>query len=126
MCSPLGIAKLSNRFIIILVLELIPRPARSCEDPPLYLRLKMGKPMNKKIPHSTPLMSYGKKKMRPEYWFSIPKNRVDELYKFIQAWVPQLYGELDEEKVRKIYYLYLYECFPDGVIGSRIDTYYRV
>lgn len=83
----------------VLIVELIPRPARSCEDPPLYLRLKMGKPLNKKIPHSTPLMSYGKKKMRPEYWFSVPKNRVDELYKFIQAWVPQLYGELDEEKV---------------------------
>ncbi|ENN76261.1 hypothetical protein YQE_07226, partial [Dendroctonus ponderosae] len=81
--------------------KLIPRPARSCEDPPLYLRLKMGKPINKKIPHSTPLMSYGKKKMRPEYWFSIPKNRVDELYKFIQAWVPHLYGELDEEKIKE-------------------------
>ncbi|XP_050307322.1 oxidation resistance protein 1 isoform X13 [Anthonomus grandis grandis] len=81
--------------------KLIPRPARSCEDPPLYLRLKMGKPMNKKIPHSTPLMSYGKKKMRPEYWFSIPKNRVDELYKFVHGWVPHLYGELDEEKIRE-------------------------
>ncbi|XP_066137531.1 nuclear receptor coactivator 7 isoform X3 [Euwallacea fornicatus] len=81
--------------------KLIPRPARSCEDPPLYLRLKMGKPLNKKIPHSTPLMSYGKKKMRPEYWFSIPKNRVDELYKFIHGWVPQLYGELDEEKIKQ-------------------------
>ncbi|KAL1491172.1 hypothetical protein ABEB36_011812 [Hypothenemus hampei] len=81
--------------------KLIPRPAKSCEDPPLYLRLKMGKPLNKKIPHSTPLMSYGKKKMRPEYWFSIPKNRVDELYRFIQGWVPHLYGELDEEKIKE-------------------------
>lgn len=81
--------------------KLIPRPARSCEDPPLYLRLRMGKPLDKPIPKSTPLMSYGKKKMRPEYWFSVPKNRVDELYKFIQGWVPHLYGELDEEKVRQ-------------------------
>ncbi|KAJ8916218.1 hypothetical protein NQ315_016357 [Exocentrus adspersus] len=80
--------------------KLIPRPARSCEDPPLYLRLRMGKPLNKPIPKSTPLMSYGKKKMRPEYWFSVPKGRVDELYKFIQGWVPHLYGELDEEKVK--------------------------
>lgn len=47
-------------------------------------------------------MSYGKKKMRPEYWFSVPKNRVDELYKFLQAWVPHLYGELEEEKVSLI------------------------
>lgn len=81
--------------------KLIPRPARSCEDPPLYLRLRMGKPVNKPIPKSTPLMSYGKKKMRPEYWFSVPKNRVDELYKFIQGWVPHLYGELDEDKVKE-------------------------
>ncbi|XP_060518597.1 oxidation resistance protein 1 isoform X3 [Cylas formicarius] len=79
--------------------KLIPTPARSCEDPPLYLRLRMGKPLNKKIPQSTPLMSYGKKKMRPEYWFSIPRNRVDEFYRFVQAWFPHLYGEIDEEKI---------------------------
>nr|CAD7575222.1 unnamed protein product [Timema californicum] len=76
--------------------KLIPRPARSCEDPPLYLRLRMGKPINKKIPKSTPIMSYGKKKMRPEYWFSVPRNRVDELYSFLQLWVPHLYGDLDD------------------------------
>lgn len=87
--------------LLLIFLELIPRPARSCEDPPLYLRLRMGKPMDKPIPRSTPLMSYGKKKMRPEYWFSVPQNRVDELYKFVQAWVPHLYGELNEEQVRK-------------------------
>ncbi|XP_065172056.1 oxidation resistance protein 1 isoform X4 [Atheta coriaria] len=80
--------------------KLIPRPARSCEDPPLYLRLRMGKPIDKPIPRSTPLMSYGKKRMRPEYWFSVPKNKVDELFNFVQAWVPYLYGELNEEHVR--------------------------
>ncbi|CAL7949810.1 unnamed protein product [Xylocopa violacea] len=76
--------------------KLIPRPAHSCEDPPLYLRLRTGRPKDKKIPRSTPIMSYGKKKLRPEYWFSIPRNRVDDLYRFIHAWVPSLYGELDE------------------------------
>ncbi|XP_023727829.1 oxidation resistance protein 1 isoform X6 [Cryptotermes secundus] len=76
--------------------KLIPRPARSCEDPPLYLRLRMGRPINKKIPKSTPIMSYGKKKMRPEYWFSVPRNRVDDLYNFLLLWVPHLYGELEE------------------------------
>ncbi|XP_069702261.1 oxidation resistance protein 1 isoform X6 [Periplaneta americana] len=76
--------------------KLIPRPARSCEDPPLYLRLRMGKPIDKKIPKSTPIMSYGKKKMRPEYWFSVPRNRVDDLYNFLLLWVPHLYGELED------------------------------
>ncbi|KAK7602830.1 hypothetical protein V9T40_006804 [Parthenolecanium corni] len=79
--------------------KLIPRPARSCEDPPLYLRLRMGKPLNRRIPKTTPIMSYGKKKMRPEYWFSVPRNRVDDLYKFLNIWVPHLYGDLDEDIV---------------------------
>uniref|UniRef100_A0A1B6DNH2 Oxidation resistance protein 1 n=1 Tax=Clastoptera arizonana TaxID=38151 RepID=A0A1B6DNH2_9HEMI len=79
--------------------KLIPRPARSCDDPPLYLRLRMGKPIGKHIPKSTPIMSYGKKKMRPEYWFSVPRERVDELYRFLMLWVPQLYGDLDETTV---------------------------
>ncbi|XP_015171206.1 PREDICTED: oxidation resistance protein 1 isoform X6 [Polistes dominula] len=81
--------------------KLIPRPARSCEDPPLYLRLRTGRPKDKKIPRSTPIMSYGKKKLRPEYWFSVPRNRVDDLYRFIHAWVPNLYGELDENYWRE-------------------------
>lgn len=70
-------------YIILLIviyiffkLELIPRPVHTFEEPaPLYLRLRMGKPKDKKIPKSTPIMSYGKKKMRPEYWFSVPRNR---------------------------------------------------
>ncbi|KAL6448832.1 hypothetical protein ACFW04_000528 [Cataglyphis niger] len=85
--------------------ELIPRPARSCEDPPLYLRLRTGRPKDKKIPRSTPIMSYGKKKLRPEYWFSVPRNRVDDLYRFIHAWVPNLYGELDENYWRERGYI---------------------
>ncbi|XP_014217207.1 oxidation resistance protein 1 isoform X3 [Copidosoma floridanum] len=85
--------------------KLIPRPARSCEDPPLYLRLRTGRPKDKKIPWTTPIMSYGKKKIRPEYWFSIPRNRVDDLYRFIHAWVPTLYGELDEDMWRERGYI---------------------
>ncbi|XP_046667905.1 nuclear receptor coactivator 7 isoform X9 [Homalodisca vitripennis] len=79
--------------------KLIPRPAQSCDDPPLYLRLRMGKPKDKKIPKSTPIMSYGKKKMRPEYWFSVPRERVDDLYRFLMVWVPHLYGDLNESTV---------------------------
>jgi LysM repeat protein len=80
--------------------KLIPRPVHTFEEPPpLYLRLRMGKPKDKKIPKSTPIMSYGKKKMKPEYWFSVPRNRVDDLYRFLMLWVPLLYGDLDEEIV---------------------------
>lgn len=59
----------------------------------------MGKPIDKPIPRNTPLMSYGKKKMKPEYWFSVPRNKVDEVYAFLNVWVPHLYGELNEEQV---------------------------
>lgn len=56
-------------------LELIPRQARACPDPPLYLRLRMGRQIGKTTPLPTTVMSYGKNKLRPEYWFSIPKNK---------------------------------------------------
>ncbi|XP_058978673.1 oxidation resistance protein 1 isoform X10 [Musca domestica] len=86
--------------LFVSVDKLIPRPARACPDPPLYLRLRMGKPIGKAIPLPTSVMSYGKNKLRPEYWFSVPKNRVDELYRFINTWVSHLYGELDEEQIK--------------------------
>ncbi|KAL9896690.1 TLD domain-containing protein mustard isoform 22-T22 [Glossina fuscipes fuscipes] len=86
--------------LFVSVDKLIPRPARACPDPPLYLRLRMGKPTGKTIPLPTSVMSYGKNKLRPEYWFSVPKNRVDELYRFMNTWVPHLYGELDEEQIK--------------------------
>lgn len=57
------------------IIELIPRPARACPDPPMYLRLRMGRPIGKSIPLPTSVMSYGKNKLRPEYWFSVPQNR---------------------------------------------------
>lgn len=57
------------------ILELIPRPARACADPPMYLRLRMGRETGKNVPLPTTVMSYGKNKLRPEYWFSVPKNK---------------------------------------------------
>ena len=57
------------------VTELIPKMAVACEAPPLYLRLRMGKPLVRKPGMNTPIVSYGKKKMKPEYWFSIPRDK---------------------------------------------------
>uniref|UniRef100_A0A182JNM8 LysM domain-containing protein n=1 Tax=Anopheles christyi TaxID=43041 RepID=A0A182JNM8_9DIPT len=81
--------------------KLIPRPARACPDPPMYLRLRMGRKIGKNTPLPTTVMSYGKNKLRPEYWFSIPKNKVDELYRFLNAWVQHLYGELEEAAIKE-------------------------
>lgn len=76
--------------------KLIPRPARPSDDPPLYLRLRMGKPIGRPLPRTTPLMSYGHKRMKPEYWFGVPRNRVDDLFKFLTHWVPDRYGPLGD------------------------------
>ncbi|XP_050673175.1 nuclear receptor coactivator 7 isoform X4 [Leptidea sinapis] len=80
--------------------KLIPRPARPSDDPPLYLRLRMGKPAGRPLPRSTPLMSYGRKRMKPEYWFGVPRNRVDDLFKFLNHWVPDRYGPLGDVAAR--------------------------
>ncbi|CAK1548396.1 unnamed protein product [Leptosia nina] len=80
--------------------KLIPRPARPSDDPPLYLRLRMGKPAGRPLPRSTPLMSYGRKRMKPEYWFGVPRNRVDDLFKFLTHWVPDRYGPLGDVSAR--------------------------
>lgn len=53
------------------------------------------------MPLPSYVMSYGKNKLRPEFWFSIPKNRVDELFRFLNTWVPHLYGDLDEEQIKE-------------------------
>ncbi|CAL4062975.1 unnamed protein product, partial [Meganyctiphanes norvegica] len=89
--------------------KLIPKLASACDESPLYLCLRMGKPANRKIPKSTPIMSYGKKKMRPEYWFSIPKSRSDELYHFFQLWAQDIYGELNEEEITRRGFILLEE-----------------
>ncbi|XP_046440241.1 uncharacterized protein LOC124191218 isoform X6 [Daphnia pulex] len=73
--------------------KLIPKPAQPCDAPPLYLRLRMGKPLNRKGGMTTPIMSYGKKKMKPEYWFSIPRDKADSLCRFFLLWSPDVYGE---------------------------------
>lgn len=65
------------------------------EEDPLYLCLRMGIPKVRK-PHPSPVLSYGKKRARSEYWFSIPHNRVEDLYNFLQHWIPHFYGDVEE------------------------------
>ncbi|XP_022244295.1 oxidation resistance protein 1-like isoform X2 [Limulus polyphemus] len=78
--------------------ELIPRQARPPDDPPLYLCLRIGRPKDKKSTRSTTVFSYGKKQIRSEYWFSIPRHRVDDLYRFFHRWTPDRYGDVDATK----------------------------
>ncbi|ELU17867.1 hypothetical protein CAPTEDRAFT_218966 [Capitella teleta] len=72
--------------------EILPRPARLYDDPPLYLCLKVGIPTNKRISKTCPIEAYLKNKRKPEYWFSIPREKVDQLYAFFIQWSPNIYG----------------------------------
>lgn len=76
--------------------ELIPKPAATFDDLPLYLCLRLGMPINKEISQTCPIQAYGKGRKKPEYWFSIPREKVDHLYAFFVQWTPQIYGGEDD------------------------------
>ncbi|KAK2171656.1 hypothetical protein NP493_1048g00055 [Ridgeia piscesae] len=80
--------------------ELIPRPATLYEDPPLYLCLKIGRPLNKAVSKTCPIESYTKRH-KPEYWFSIPRDKVDHLYAFFVQWSPNIYGNEEDIDCRE-------------------------
>ncbi|XP_054713523.1 oxidation resistance protein 1-like isoform X2 [Uloborus diversus] len=75
--------------------KLIPRPATSFCDTPLYLCLRMGEPIEKSVIRTNPVVHFGQK-TKPEYWFSIPKDNVDSLYCFFLRWCPEKYGDIDK------------------------------
>uniref|UniRef100_L7M783 Oxidation resistance protein 1 n=1 Tax=Rhipicephalus pulchellus TaxID=72859 RepID=L7M783_RHIPC len=72
--------------------KLVPRLAQSSEATLLYLCLRMGRPLHKKVQCSATASS--KRRIRPQYWFGIPRNRADELYYFLEKWAPSVYGDV--------------------------------
>jgi len=57
----------------------------------------MGRPINKKLQTYSPaIISFGKKKIEREYWFSVSKEKADNLYHFFHRWAPQIYGDVDD------------------------------
>ncbi|XP_052765571.1 oxidation resistance protein 1-like isoform X4 [Mya arenaria] len=77
--------------------EYAPRRSVAFSDPPLYLCLRLGTPQNKHVSHNYSIEAYGKRRKKSEYWFSIPRDKVDHLYAFFVQWTPQIYG--DEEEI---------------------------
>lgn len=61
--------------LILFISEFAPRKSQAYPDPPLYLCLRLGTPQNKNVFHNYPIESYGKRKKKPEYWFSIPREK---------------------------------------------------
>ncbi|XP_077989724.1 oxidation resistance protein 1-like isoform X2 [Glandiceps talaboti] len=72
--------------------ELLLRP-KPMDEPPLYLCLKVGKPMKKTFSTSGAIESYSNKTKKPEYWFAVPRDRADHLYAFFVQWSPNIYGK---------------------------------
>ena len=69
---------------------------------PYYLRLTMGKPVDREVSRSTPIMAYGKQIMWPEYWFIVPTKQILNLYKFFTCWFPEIYGPFDLEEIHEM------------------------
>ncbi|XP_035630973.1 nuclear receptor coactivator 7-like isoform X2 [Oncorhynchus keta] len=71
---------------------------RKSKTPPIFLCLKVGKPMRKSFVFSrssSPAHTRGK---QPEYWFAVPQERVDHLYAFFVQWSPDVYGKVAREQ----------------------------
>ncbi|XP_072029090.1 LOW QUALITY PROTEIN: oxidation resistance protein 1-like [Amphiura filiformis] len=74
--------------------EFLPRPAQRYEDPPLYLCLRVSKPMQKTFSKDERARPTGKSRGKiPEYWFAIPRDKADNLYDFFLQWTPDIYGK---------------------------------
>jgi len=118
--------KLSDRpelFRSLNAMELIPRPATLYEDPPLYLCLKIGRPVNRKVSKTCPIESYMKNRKKPEYWFSIPRDNVDQLYAFFVQWSPNIYGNEVEIDPKARGFVVVQESDDDGDLDISDDHF---
>jgi len=87
---------------------------------PYYLRLTMGKPVNREVSRSTPTMAYGMQTMMPEYWFIVPSKQVNNLYNFFQCWFPEIYTPFDLEEIHEMGFELVPE--PDLSITDSVNS----
>ncbi|XP_037376255.2 nuclear receptor coactivator 7 isoform X2 [Talpa occidentalis] len=75
--------------------DILPSKEEKSKTPPMFLCIKVGKPMRKSFATHTAAMvqQYGKRRKQPEYWFAVPRERVDHLYTFFVQWSPDVYGK---------------------------------
>eukprot|EP00095_Tigriopus_kingsejongensis_P000312 maker-scaffold292_size219010-snap-gene-0.23 protein:Tk00312 transcript:maker-scaffold292_size219010-snap-gene-0.23-mRNA-1 annotation:"oxidation resistance protein 1-like isoform x4" len=75
--------------------------SESPPSPPLYLRVVMGKPIAQRMPKTTPIMSYGRQTLQPEYWFILKGANAPDFYRFAHRLCPDKYGLLDHMKIER-------------------------
>ncbi|XP_060707044.1 nuclear receptor coactivator 7-like isoform X3 [Hemiscyllium ocellatum] len=75
--------------------NMLPSKEEKSKKPPMFLCIKVGKPMRKSFVsyNLTTMHQYVKKGKQPEYWFAVPQERVDHLYAFFVQWSPEVYGK---------------------------------
>lgn len=57
--------------------DILPSKEEKSKTPPMFLCIKVGKPMRKSFASHTTAMvqQYGKRRKQPEYWFAVPRER---------------------------------------------------
>lgn len=80
--------------------DILPSKEEKSKTPPMFLCIKVGKPMRKSFAtHTTAMVQqYSKRRKQPEYWFAVPRERVDHLYTFFVQWSPDVYGKDAKEQ----------------------------
>ncbi|XP_028622260.1 nuclear receptor coactivator 7 isoform X1 [Grammomys surdaster] len=80
--------------------DILPSKEEKSKTPPMFLCIKVGKPMRKSFAsHTTSMVQqYSKRRKQPEYWFAVPRERVDHLYTFFVQWSPDVYGKDAKEQ----------------------------
>ncbi|XP_071997708.1 nuclear receptor coactivator 7 isoform X3 [Engystomops pustulosus] len=80
--------------------DMLPSKEEKSKIPPMFLCIKVGKPMRKSFATQTTAMvqQYAKRRKQPEYWFAVPQERVDHLYTFFVQWSPEVYGKDAKEQ----------------------------
>ncbi|CAI9558991.1 unnamed protein product [Staurois parvus] len=80
--------------------DMLPSKEEKSKNPPMFLCIKVGKPMRKSFATQTTTMvqQYDRKRKQPEYWFAVPQERVDHLYTFFLQWSPEVYGKDAKEQ----------------------------
>uniref|UniRef100_A0A665U8L2 Nuclear receptor coactivator 7 n=1 Tax=Echeneis naucrates TaxID=173247 RepID=A0A665U8L2_ECHNA len=88
-------------FYSLFCIDMLFSSEEKSKNPPMFLCFKVGKPMRKSFATgmtSSPAHSFGGRGKQPEYWFAVPRERVDHLYAFFVQWSPDVYGKEAREQ----------------------------
>lgn len=66
-----------SRLFLLSCSDMLPSKEEKSKTPPMFLCIKVGKPMRKSFVSQSTTMSqqYSKKIKQPEYWFAVPRER---------------------------------------------------